>query len=64
MSQFSYKQFYRRRLPHIQPEGATFFVTFRLAGSLPDEAIKRLLEEREQSNRFLAQITDPIERAK
>jgi hypothetical protein len=64
MSQFSYKQFYRRRLPHIQPEGATLFVTFRLAGSLPNEVIKRLLEEREQSNRLLAQIPNPAERAK
>ncbi|MCX6145130.1 MAG: hypothetical protein NTZ35_18155 [Ignavibacteriales bacterium] len=27
--------FYRRHLPHYQPPGATYFVTFRLAGSLP-----------------------------
>jgi putative transposase len=26
---------YRRRLPHIQPEGAWLFVTWRLHGSLP-----------------------------
>ena len=26
---------YHRHLPHIQPPGATLFVTFRLAGSLP-----------------------------
>ena len=35
MSHFDYKPFYRRNLPHIQPSGATFFVTFHLAGSLP-----------------------------
>lgn len=64
MSQFSYKQFYRRRLPHIQPEGATFFVTFRLAGSMPAEVIEKLHEEHEHSNRLLDQITDPKERAK
>lgn len=29
------KNFYRQNLPHIQPLGATFFVTFRLKGSLP-----------------------------
>ncbi len=63
MSQFSYKPFYRRRLPHIQPEGATFFVTFRLAGSLPIEAIEKLREEKERSERLLAQIADPAERA-
>jgi putative transposase len=62
MSQFSYKQFYRRRLPHIQPEGATFFVTFRLAGSLPAEVIEMLREEQEQSDRLLAQIADKTER--
>ena len=31
MSHFDYKPFYRRNLPHIQPSGATFFVTFHLA---------------------------------
>ena len=41
MSHFDYKAFYRRNLPHIQPPGATFFVTFHLAGSLP----KRILEQ-------------------
>jgi putative transposase len=32
--------FYRRHLPHYQPPGATYFVTFRLAGSLPVKLIK------------------------
>ena len=63
MNQFSYKQFYRRRLPHIQPEGATFFITFRLAGSLPVEILEKLREEREQIDRMLAQIADSKERA-
>jgi len=34
--------FYRRNLPHWQPKGAEFFITFRLAGSLPKEAIDLL----------------------
>jgi putative transposase len=38
---FEYKQFYRRKLPHIHSPGATLFVTFRLAGSIP----KRLLDQ-------------------
>ena len=37
-----YKHFYRRHLPHYQPPGATFFITFRLAGSLPAEVRQRL----------------------
>jgi hypothetical protein len=37
--------FYRRKLPHWQPPGAEYFITFRLAGSLPREAIVRLKRE-------------------
>lgn len=36
------KTFYRRHLPHWQPEGQTFFVTFRLRGSLPSSVIELL----------------------
>lgn len=39
--------YYRRNLPHWQPVGAEYFVTFRLANSLPKEAIERLKKERE-----------------
>ncbi len=31
----TFKTFYRRNLPHFQPLGETFFVTFRLVNSLP-----------------------------
>lgn len=40
--------FYKRHLPHWQPGEAEYFVTFRLAGSLPVEAIKMLKSYREQ----------------
>ena len=30
---------YRRRLPHIQPNGAIFFITYRLAGSIPKKVL-------------------------
>lgn len=36
--------YYHRKLPHIQPAEATFFVTFRLAGSMPVEMIRQLRE--------------------
>ncbi len=36
--------YYRRKLPHFQPAEATFFMTFRLAGSIPMEVIWRLKE--------------------
>jgi hypothetical protein len=36
----------RRRLPHRESEHGTYFVTFRLADSLPEEALRRFLFER------------------
>ena len=45
--------YYRRNLPHYQPEHATYFVTFRLAGSLPIEVIARMKEGREADEKLL-----------
>jgi REP element-mobilizing transposase RayT len=45
MSNLRFREFYRRRLPHIQIEGGTYFVTFRLKNSLPIEVLKRLSAE-------------------
>ncbi len=42
----SYREFYRRHLPHWQPPGATLFVTTRLVGSLPSHVITELKRER------------------
>jgi REP element-mobilizing transposase RayT len=39
--------FYRRKLPHWQPEGVMYFITFRLANSLPLHIIQELKEWRE-----------------
>ena len=46
MSHFDYKPFYRRNLPHIQPPGATFFVTFHLAGSVPRTVLQQWKTEK------------------
>jgi REP element-mobilizing transposase RayT len=35
-------------LPHIKREGGSYFVTFRLAGTLPAEVLLRFKQEREQ----------------
>ena len=48
MNHFAYKPFYRRNLPHIQPPGATFFVTFNLAGSLPRSILQQWRSEKSQ----------------
>ena len=55
---------YRRHLPHIQPPGATLFVTFRLAGSLPQSVLEQLLAESYAAARRLNKIAEPQERAK
>ncbi len=39
------KYFYNRKLPHWQPTEETFFITYRLAGSLPVSVIQKLKEE-------------------
>jgi putative transposase len=40
---------YRRKLPHFQHIGASFFVTFRLNGSLPKEIVLALKNERDDN---------------
>lgn len=40
--------FYRRRLPHIHPEGRIFFITFSLVNAIPVDVLERLKAEREQ----------------
>ncbi|MXV78364.1 hypothetical protein F4225_11370 [Candidatus Poribacteria bacterium] len=46
MNQYSYKPYYRRNLPHIQPPGATFFITFNLTGSIPKHIYQQYIEEK------------------
>lgn len=48
MNNLRFREFYRRRLPHIQIAGATYFVTFRLHHSLPMEALGKLSLESER----------------
>jgi len=51
-----YKTFYKRNLPHFQPLGYAFFVTFRLHGSLPNEIITKLKLEREMQLKYISGI--------
>jgi hypothetical protein len=50
------REYYRRHLPHWQPTGAIFFVTFRLKGTLPVEVIQALKEEREREKKNVAKL--------
>lgn len=45
MSEFLYKGYTRRNLPHFCPPDATLFVTFRLAGTVP-QSVLRLYQAR------------------
>lgn len=54
--------FYHRKLPHFQPAEATFFVTFRLAGSIPAEVIRRLRENYELVQKGILEQKDLTEK--
>lgn len=56
----SYKTYYRRNLPHYQPLGYTYFVTYRLNSSLPFEIIKKLKDEREKKLKVISAYTDKV----
>src|SRR5215471_3060261 len=45
MHNLGFKGRYRRDLPHIQPPGATFFITTRLADSLPQSVLLQLAQQ-------------------
>ena len=49
------KVYFRRKLPHYQPAAGIFFITFRLANSLPREIVIRLRKEREDELRQAGQ---------
>ena len=44
---------YQGDLPHIQPPGATLFITFRLAGSLPKFILKEISDEFERLTKII-----------
>ena len=46
MNNHNYKPYYHRNLPHIQPPGATFFITFRLSGSIPRRVLQQWKTEK------------------
>ncbi len=52
----TFKTHYRNRYPHITPLGGTFFVTFRLADSLPRSMIKSLSKEYEREIRRIQDL--------
>ena len=39
------KEFHKRNLPHLQPLGGTFFVTYNLANAIPKRILDKWKEE-------------------
>jgi REP element-mobilizing transposase RayT len=56
------KIFYMRRLPHYQPPGETYFITFRLAGSLPNHGILQMKEWRRRVRENVGAASNESER--
>ncbi len=63
MSNLDFQFHYRRHLPHFQLPGATLFVTFRLAGSIPSKILGELQDEARRLDAALALIPDSEARA-
>jgi putative transposase len=59
-----YERYYVRHLPHQHPEGAIFFVTTRLHGSIPAGAKQALVSEAERVSRTLGAMPDPAQRTR
>ena len=53
------KTSYNRNLPHLQPIGATFFVTARLAGTLPKSVIDTLKQDYKEKIKTLKETKPP-----
>ena len=48
-----FKEIYRRNLPHWQPQDSIFFITFRLAHSLPQSILHELRAEQERERQSI-----------
>ena len=51
-NKLTFREYYKRRLPHIQIAGATYFITFRLVNSLPTAVLNKLAEEKQKINKL------------
>ncbi len=50
----------RGYLPHLKAEDSTYFVTFRLAGSLPQKVLKQLKEEQKKDKELLLRASKTL----
>lgn len=57
---YEFKQFRRRKLPHIHPPGAILFVTFRLTGSIPKNVVERWKAEKTWLEQQLKRVSNEV----
>ncbi len=57
-----FRGYYERNLPHFQPSGYSFFVTFRLTETLPAEVIKNYKEIKKKRIETIAGYDNPTVR--
>jgi putative transposase len=50
---------YRRNLPHIQPIGSLFFITFNLQGAIPKHILDSLQKEKYAKINYLKDSNHP-----
>lgn len=56
MANLAYKQFSRRHLPHVNPPSRTLFLTYRLAGSIPQPLLRQYKTKNEWLQKELLRI--------
>ena len=56
MPNLDYKPFSARHRPHIHPAGATLFVTYRLAGSIPQSVVRAYKAKKEWLEKELKRL--------
>ncbi|HUR98190.1 MAG TPA: hypothetical protein VMZ26_09025 [Pyrinomonadaceae bacterium] len=56
---YEYKQFSRRKLPHIHSPGSTIFTTFRLAGSIPKNVLSQWVAEKSLRDKAMISTPEP-----
>jgi putative transposase len=64
MKQIEEKIYYRRNLPHYHPPNSIYFVTYRLAGSLPAHLLKELKEQENLLQKQILKIQNENEKTK
>lgn len=53
-----FREFYKRNLPHFQPENGLFFITTRIANSLPMKVIVEIKNQKHDFEQFLEHVEE------